>query len=573
MLSSLPTGKRWGCAVWRILWVVCLIIIHALALTSMGTSPSSRQPSSSGSSANDVTFLLREAMQYSNASRNITAAREACQIWNQLLDDEDVLGFQGAYSSEVVVLSLALYSSCLVRIGQDAHAVRVCDKALQMDPTQQDLRLSKAQALQRLLRYADAAKEFGEVDSSPAGAIGAATCALRLGDLSSARSALVASTVTAQDETSKLVIHGMLGVISYLETGLVGDSSSASLQLVHASRADLLYRWISVVLGLTTENDSGVTEPEDALIALIKLNISPFDDPHLLLLDDKVHLHRVLSKYPNEAECFWPPGTIISPRTTPSDIHKTINNSSGDKLYFIKDRSGYGSHGNRIVGGSELLSEHQELLPSANNCEKLLQAMVSPPLLIDGRKFSLRIYVVMFSSQEVYLASCGIVKMAASEMKISGHIVDPRMHVTNSGSALDMEQHDLNYLRSVLESQGHSYGAFWGKIEDAVRSVMHCYEAEREPLEWDSSRESLGIPKILGFDFVMDKNIQPWLVEVNRFPGLEPRDDSDRMIKARVVHDAWSLASQRLSVAPFDRVFPPLKISGESKTNILQRLS
>ena len=39
---------------------------------------------------------------------------------------------------------------------------------------------------------------------------------------------------------------------------------------------------------------------------------------------------------------------------------------------------------------------------------------------------------------------------------------------------------------------------------------------------------------------------QPWLVEVNRFPGLEPRDEDDRKIKYKVVRDAWKKASERL---------------------------
>ena len=37
----------------------------------------------------------------------------------------------------------------------------------------------------------------------------------------------------------------------------------------------------------------------------------------------------------------------------------------------------------------------------------------------------------------------------------------------------------------------------------------------------------------------------PWLVEVNRFPGLEPRDEDDRKIKYAIVRDAWKKAFER----------------------------
>ena len=45
-----------------------------------------------------------------------------------------------------------------------------------------------------------------------------------------------------------------------------------------------------------------------------------------------------------------------------------------------------------------------------------------------------------------------------------------------------------------------------------------------------------------------DHRKKPWLVEVNRFPGLEPRDKDDRKIKCRVVRDAWKKASERMGI-------------------------
>ena len=45
-----------------------------------------------------------------------------------------------------------------------------------------------------------------------------------------------------------------------------------------------------------------------------------------------------------------------------------------------------------------------------------------------------------------------------------------------------------------------------------------------------------------------DHRKKPWLVEVNRFPGLEPRDEDDRKIKYRVVRDAWKKASERMGI-------------------------
>ena len=53
------------------------------------------------------------------------------------------------------------------------------------------------------------------------------------------------------------------------------------------------------------------------------------------------------------------------------------------------------------------------------------------------------------------------------------------------------------------------------------------------------------IPKILGFDFMLDAFGNPWLLEVNRFPGLEPRSSMDAATKSNLIYDAWLVAADR----------------------------
>lgn len=109
-----------------------------------------------------------------------------------------------------------------------------------------------------------------------------------------------------------------------------------------------------------------------------------------------------------------------------------------------------------------------------------------------------------------------------------------------------MEQFSLDYFRDYLEKSNHSYAEFWKAVQSAVRAVFYCYKEEALPMGWGDRRQKLGVPKIMGFDFVVDDYIQPWLVEVNRFPGLEPRDQQDRQVKQQVVQQTWNLATERL---------------------------
>ena len=548
------------------------------------------------------------------STKNITAAHQSCQIWNELLDDDDSLGFQRTHPPTVVVLSLALYASCLVRTGQDAHAVTVYEKAIALDchPPAQELRLSQAYALQRLLRYSDAERIFRSLESD-VGWVGAATCALRRGDLSGAYrivDKVPSSRPVAQGSPGTRpspTLQGMVGTLQFLKYGMEDDSSWKTnlLGSVSRSREDdgWLYRWIwAVVMARRGGDDDDIVIDDninhhlttsDPLLSLLKLNLCAFDDPSLVLLDDKVHLHRILSKYRERTKAFWPLGTIVlkSSTSTTTKMEETFHQGDdADSLYFLKERSGYGSHGNTILSRAQVVEmvmegqQEQEQKPvmgstKDNHQERLLQTMVPSPLLLHGRKFSLRVYVVYFSTREVYLSSTGLVKLASLEIQqgkttTSTTTLDPRVHVTNSGSGVDMEQYDLEYFRSYLESVDQSFDVFWENLEATVRVVIDCYDQERPKLDWDSNRESLGIPKILGFDFVVDQNVHPWLVEVNRFPGMEPRDDSDRSVKSAVIHDTWVCASERLGIDPFREWLHALQPTrGQNVSSSLVRVS
>jgi len=182
--------------------------------------------------------------------------------------------------------------------------------------------------------------------------------------------------------------------------------------------------------------------------------------------------------------------------------------------------------------------------------------------------------VVYFSSGEAYISSEGLVKLASTPLVVDTggaenkreRSRDPSMHMTNSGRETVMQQHDLEYLWNEFDSDGDK-DEFWKEICNITADILlHRYPqyiSTKESIEvdhafreqkrrWHDRRENLGIPKILGLDFVVqqtaDHRKKPWLVEVNRFPGLEPRDEEDRKIKYRVVRDAWKKASERMGI-------------------------
>jgi hypothetical protein len=245
-----------------------------------------------------------------------------------------------------------------------------------------------------------------------------------------------------------------------------------------------------------------------------------------------------------------------------------------EKHWILKERSGYGSHGNVVMSTNDLLSMYED----GGIVEAILcQRIVNPPMLIDYRKFTIRLYVIYFpgskitsshgeesTDADVYISTEGLVKYALSQYGGDAEDISNldlnQQYMTNSGrgDGRSTPQHDLHELQRIFQEKDIDYQTMWEIIEESVQEVMKKYVQ----LQNNGSLDYLNvqsfirntyapissIPKILGFDYILNSSGEPFLLEVNRFPGLEPRSSMDADVKHKVVYDAWVTACDRMKV-------------------------
>ncbi|KAH8248030.1 hypothetical protein KR038_001239, partial [Drosophila bunnanda] len=160
------------------------------------------------------------------------------------------------------------------------------------------------------------------------------------------------------------------------------------------------------------------------------------------------------------------------------------------------------------------------------------------PLLICGKKFDLRLYVLVtaFSPLKAYLYNEGFCRFC-TEKYDQTEIDNVFMHLTNvSIQKTNQEYNSIHggkwplqnlwlYLDS-LRGEGISHG-LWQRISetirlslDAVTPVMandrHCFE-------------------VYGYDIIIDDNMKPWLIEVNTSPSMHSTTANDRTLKSRLI--------------------------------------
>ena len=449
----------------------------------------------------------------------------------------------------------------------------------------------------------------------------AALCSLRLGDLQGAEDVLTSEynyykpiIINDNNNTSKSEkndtgnsicyenadIIGMLGVVQIEQelqrrNNATFSEESTSVKLLKSAAlskgASPVYKWFYELMTIKMMTDIGddknygdgsenkirqsrasflfgdnIEMTREQLLQISSINNSPYDDPLLINLDDKVLLHQLLTNNNNmeQYDTFWPTGFVL-----PQDEHKlkkycndkntnNIHTNNDQKQWIIKRRAGYGSHGNQVVSTNEAITKSSNLLNlsgDSNDDELLCQKLIEPALCYKGRRFSLRIYVIYFQSNgksktaQVYISKTGLMKLALVE-NYAVNAIENDVYMTNSGRAQGEEletQHDFLFLEGFMDEEHGpgSYEKLWISIRHSVNEVMAAF-FETKKLDENKGFKFIGsVPKIMGFDYLIDSSLKPWLMEVNRFPGLESRGEDDWVVKSELIKNTWKLATAR----------------------------
>ena len=218
------------------------------------------------------------------------------------------------------------------------------------------------------------------------------------------------------------------------------------------------------------------------------------------------------------------------------------------------------------------------------NLEKdlLVQRYVKNPLLVEGKKFDLRLYVLVksFDPIEAYLANEGLARLCTDNyrMPTKENMKNMFMHLTNFSLNKNSEnfvaptenfQNEdngskrlMSSLWKALEEQGYDITQVKSKIIDTIRKtiitlepyLLHYYHAKVENDHLNAKNFH-----ILGVDILLDKKLNAWLMEINANPSLcmfiekdpvpgEPEPEKvlselDKFVKTKIIGEAFKIVS------------------------------
>ncbi|KAJ1638809.1 tubulin-tyrosine ligase family-domain-containing protein [Pavlovales sp. CCMP2436] len=203
--------------------------------------------------------------------------------------------------------------------------------------------------------------------------------------------------------------------------------------------------------------------------------------------------------------------------------------------------------------------------------EVVLQRYVDRPLTLGGRKFDLRVYVLVTSVRplEAFVYSEGLARLASRPYSTSeAGLADNLVHLTNTA----VQRNAPDEANAAGASAGHP-AAPEALAGEATTKCSFARLRERllaeAGVEWESlwaricetvvrslvAVEDAIVPhrcafELFGYDVLVEEGtLRPWLIEANASPSLERETKVDAQLKERLIADTARL------VAPpyFDR--------------------
>ena len=244
----------------------------------------------------------------------------------------------------------------------------------------------------------------------------------------------------------------------------------------------------------------------------------------------------------------------------------------GMGIKVSKDFTEIKDHCQALFTGIEKITAEQEEYCKKNNVELkppiyksdfiVIQKYLDSPLLYyGGRKFDIRCYVLVDYCFNVYMCREGHLKACSQQYDLND--LDIFTHITNyslqkrckdfakyeQGNEISFKKFiELLDNTNIIKGRGKKiFNKIYSKMKEEIQISMNSI-----------GRKLKGIPKVLsfqifGYDFIIDKEYNPWILEINDNPGLEISSELISHLIPRMIDDALRLTIDKVFPTEYDK--------------------
>ena len=230
------------------------------------------------------------------------------------------------------------------------------------------------------------------------------------------------------------------------------------------------------------------------------------------------------------------PYTLVLPRESEA-LRQNMEKDPG-QWWIVKPVAS--SQGKGIL----ISNKFNEIIKVAKGTHMVASHYISNPLLMDGLKFDLRIYVALTSINplRLYIYEEGLTRFCttpylAPQAQGDGvnsktgkytHLTNYSINKNNKTGFIQNNGEDecsgskwsISGLRKVLRANDIDDNALFAKIKDIIIKTFISVEAEMQSAFTMLVPNRTNCFQLFGFDILIDEKLNAWLLEVNLSPSL-----------------------------------------------------
>jgi len=257
---------------------------------------------------------------------------------------------------------------------------------------------------------------------------------------------------------------------------------------------------------------------------------------------------QVAQKYPVEYD--FCPKTYIFPEDE-EEFEDDRNDPDYDpeedlKLWIFKPSASSCGKGIKIIGRDDPIGKHKRGF--------VISEYIANPHLIEGRKYDLRVYVLVVSYDPliIYLYDDGLARFATEKYTLDEDEFENRfVHLTNysvqknadgytqnknrSANNLRAGKWSLKTLQKVFEDHGKDYKSVKRRMKDLIIKMIIAVEPPIVDGIEESGMTTNLCYELYGFDIIIDSNLKPWILEVNISPSFSSSSPFDKTLKTKLI--------------------------------------
>jgi hypothetical protein len=184
---------------------------------------------------------------------------------------------------------------------------------------------------------------------------------------------------------------------------------------------------------------------------------------------------------------------------------------------------------------------HSKAEPHVTMPARIMQRYLTNPLLLKGKKFDIRAFALIASTTPLIAlyGGPGYCRLSVDDYH-GADVEDTAVHLTNQSVQKNRPDYrllseDTTWSMDRMNNHLNAHGRVptdWTvnelprRIKQIMTQVFRAIDGKLDPRD--------GIFDLLGFDFMVDEQLNVWLIEVNRNPSLATNSEvlRDRVTKA-----------------------------------------